>query len=72
MNAFAIAALLWTGYCAYAWITHSGIWRVVMDVMRPMQKAVPGSQAVAITAWGLGLGAMLVIVWPLSRVLRRR
>lgn len=71
MNTFAIATLLWA-YCAYAWITHSGIWQLVMEVMRPMQKAVPDSQAVAITAWGFGLGAMLVVAWPLSLILRRR
>lgn len=72
MSTFAVATLLWTAYCAYAWITHSGIWQLVMEVMRPMQKAVPDSQAVAITAWGFGLGAMLVVAWPLSLVLRRR
>ena len=72
MNTFAVAALLWTAYCAYAWRTHSGIWHLVMEVMRPLQKAVPDSQAVAITAWGCGLGAMLMVAWPLSLVLRRR
>jgi hypothetical protein len=72
MNTFAIGVLLWTAYCIYAWITHSGIWRIVIEVMRPMQKAVPDGRSVAFIAYGFGIGAMLAVAWPLSLVLRRR
>lgn len=52
MNTFGIGVLLWTVNCTYSWITHSGIWRIVMEVMRPMQKAVPDGRSVAIIAYG--------------------
>ena len=71
MNAFAVGTLLWTAYCVYARVTYSGIWRITMDVLRQVQPAAPEPTSVAFIAWGFGLGAMLAIAWPLSRLLRR-
>jgi hypothetical protein len=72
MNTFAIGVLLWSAYCVYAWATNSGVWRVVMAVIREWQSAAPSERSVALIAWGFGIGAMLAIAWPVSLVFRRR
>jgi hypothetical protein len=72
MHMFAVGTLLWTAYCIYAWATYSGIWRITRDVLRQVQPGTPDATPVAFVAWGFGLGAMLAIAWPLSRLLRHR
>jgi hypothetical protein len=71
INALGIVTLGWTTYCLYAWGTHSGIWRITWNTIASHQRATPGSLGVAFTAWGVGLGILLLVGWPLSRLLRR-
>jgi hypothetical protein len=72
MNALAIAALGWTAYCLYAWVTRSGIWRITWNLIASHQRGTPDSLAVMITSWGLGFTPLVVVFGPLLWWLRRR
>ena len=72
MTALGIITLVWTVYCAYAWITHSGIWRETWNLIASHQRGKPDFTTVALIQWAFGLGIVLVVGWPTLRLLRPR
>jgi hypothetical protein len=71
VNTLAVATLGWMAYyCLYAWITHSGIWRIVWNAIASNQRATPSALSVAFISWGLGLAIVLLVGWQLRRLLR--
>jgi hypothetical protein len=70
MNGLGIATFAWSGYCIYAWWTHSGVWSATSNAIGSLQRAVPSPANVAFIAWGLGLGILLVVGWLILRSVR--
>jgi hypothetical protein len=70
-NVLGVVTLGWTAYCIFAWATHSGAWKLTWNTIASHQRAVPDSLNVAFTAWGIGLGIVFGVAWPIWRLLRR-